>query len=870
MKFSVSRTIILLGLIATPSSAQMPTDQYLIEKSPPPAWVQSANYVSPESPSANGGAVHYLVADLQDHFEEDTTYQHYALQILSEAGVEDKSQLTFSFNPEYETLTLHHLHIERDGIAHDRLAEAKIDVMRREEGLERQLYDGELTAHIILDDVRPGDILSYAFSRTGKNPVFNDHVHSFYRLGFDSPIDLLKRRLVWDADTRDLNWQVHKAVSEPALRILDSGLKELTWQETKVTETDTENRTPGWFFDYPWIEVSDYPSWKTVADWARELYAPEEKLPDELIRICNNLRQNAPDEESLILDTLRWVQRNIRYLGSFMGDHTHAPYPLIEVTDRRFGDCKDKGMMTVAMLRYLGFDAAAALVNTSINEGIENYLPGHQAFNHLIVHLRWKDQDYWLDPTYTFQRGPLNALHTYDYGFSLVMREEIPTLETVLPRGFEENLTQIEETFTIPKLQGGAELRVTTIATGRDANALRRDFATDSLEEFEESYRDFYAAQYPGLEIASPLTFHDNEKENRIEISEHYRIPEIWVPVEDTNYSKEWQADFPPRYLDGSLFYPEKEDRKFPMEVRHPVHIKQRINLHLPEPWNVTSDEKTISSPVFNYLSKVHTNDARIQLDYEFKSKSNVVPAEQFEEFQQSMSQVNQDLSYSLTHWENEAADPAHPSTSPFAIALLGGAAGMGALLGLGLAVLAYLWNPPARLPESLDRVGIGGWLILPMLGVVAYPFIVFWETSTFFSVLDEMGPVLENETGFSGWRLNYFIGVFINAACFPVSIALVILFFKKRTSVPWIFIGMSGVGILAQVTLLATELGLEMEEDLNRPTEIVSDVIRLAVWGSYMTLSQRVKATFVNQRRIPHLPPPLPQAVPPTRMASP
>jgi hypothetical protein len=74
------------------------------------------------------------------------------------------------------------------------------------------------------------------------------------------------------------------------------------------------------------------------------------------------------------------------------------------------------------MLRHLGYDAAPALVNTSRRKAISEYLPGHYCFNHLIVHLVHKNKDYFLDPTYTFQRGTLEQLDLPDYGFAFLVR----------------------------------------------------------------------------------------------------------------------------------------------------------------------------------------------------------------------------------------------------------------------------------------------------------------------------------------------------------------------------------------------------------------------------------------------------------------
>ena len=48
-------------------------------------------------------------------------------------------------------------------------------VLQRERDLESRVYDGRRTVDLELDDVRPGDVLEFAYTLAGQNPVFGDH-----------------------------------------------------------------------------------------------------------------------------------------------------------------------------------------------------------------------------------------------------------------------------------------------------------------------------------------------------------------------------------------------------------------------------------------------------------------------------------------------------------------------------------------------------------------------------------------------------------------------------------------------------------------------------------------------------------------------
>ena len=58
-----------------------------------PGWVEPVEWMVPEGNPPGDGPVRFLVADLQRHLEEQSSFQHYVIQIANETGVEDYSQL---------------------------------------------------------------------------------------------------------------------------------------------------------------------------------------------------------------------------------------------------------------------------------------------------------------------------------------------------------------------------------------------------------------------------------------------------------------------------------------------------------------------------------------------------------------------------------------------------------------------------------------------------------------------------------------------------------------------------------------------------------------------------------------------------------
>jgi len=838
-----------------------------VRRIPAPAWVDApeldgAGEFSPENPGR--GSEVYLLSDVQYHAEEGVHYQAVRLRILTETGVEQNSQLSFNFQPEYETLQLHHLRIERDGKVEDRLAAAEIEVMRREEGLEYRLYDGTLTALIILNDVRPGDVLSYAFSLKGENPVFAGRRHGFLKLGYGTEIAELRRRVLWNPEKRQMQWKVHGPPCDPTTKELPGGLRELAVERRPSSRLRVEGGTPLWRFDYPWLEYSDYPGWGAFGEWGRTLYdAEDDPLPEELRRVCERVRRENESEEERILATFNWVKRNVRYLGSFMGEHTHEPYPIAEVLARRFGDCKDKAMMTTAMLSHLGFDAAPAVVNTARQRAVGDYLPGHAGFDHLIVHLRWRGEDHWLDPTYTYQRGPLDELHVPDYGYAYVFRSGEEGLKKLEPRGFETTRTAIEERFDVLEVGGAAELEVETVATGADANSMRQQFASQSLQEVEENYRKFYEAQYPGIEVAAPLEVDDDQETNEIVIREHYRIAEFWEPMEDTPEGVQFFLQA--RFLGDRAPQPSKQSREEALQISHPNRVRHVIDVDLPEEWDVATGDTEIERPAFRYWSTVKPRSRGLRLVYEYESRASTVPAANFEDFQSATEELQDDLHYQIMHHgeETPAWEPALEEFLSGAGLLLFGVGVLGVFAGSGLAILCWFWDPPVRQAEPGAKRGLVGWLIIVAIGVVLQPIVQVLIGFGHLVQLADAASLMESGEGVLAWRSYYVVCVFVNGFSFPLSVLMLVLFFAKRTSFPWVFLAFHVFFLAFALAETALASGLPDPEKVwyDGPEMVLQQLVYIAIWGSYVMVSQRVKATFLRRRKT-IAPPPLPAGV--------
>ncbi|MDP4625889.1 MAG: DUF3857 domain-containing protein [Akkermansiaceae bacterium] len=840
-----------------------------VAKSPASPWVALPEYNIPETGDTSLGSVRYIAVDFQSNIDESANYNHYATQILTRAGVEDYSQLSVDFQPDYQTLTWHSLEIIRKGVTQDRLPGTEFELIRQEKGLDRQLYDGEITAHAILSDIRPGDTIIYSYTITGANPIFSGKEHSFLQTQFGSPVDYLRRRFIWDSSLQSLRWQ-HSPASPDVLvhtEKADGKLDSLVFEKRESPALDVESNVPSSVTIYPFVEISDYASWEEFGKWTESIYLTGEELPEDIRIVCEEIKgQNLRPDETAVA-ALRWVQENIRYLGSFMGEHTHAPYTLGQICERRFGDCKDKGMLLTAMLRHLGLDAAPALVNTDERESIISQLPGYRNFDHLIVHLKLNGTDYWLDPTRTFQRGTLANSYAPAYGFAFVIRPDSTALHPVIPAGFDVIHTSITESFKIPDMSGKATMRVRTVATGLDADRLRYTFSADSLSDLEEDYRAYYESDYPGITVDAPMTFSDDEKQNRIVITESYALTDLWDREENDGEADQLYAWFYARYIASVVATPSETERKLPYAISHPTRYVHTLEIAPPEGWDIPEGEHSRKLPSLHYDYKISSAAGKAIVRFSYMTLADRVMPEDFANYKEAMKLFEDDLYYYLSSpivvtEEGKEVQKSYTFVTAFLI--------LGLLTGLLAAFILWFWDPAPRTPASHQNLqGLGGWLVLVIIGCFLLPLISIYEISSFYTIIDA-----ESFTLFSGFeretmqRVSFGYGTFFSALILVLSIFQLILLFSCRSSFPWFFI-IFGIFIFLSDSLFIylSSLSSGMEITSEEGGGLISNLVGILIWTMYMHLSNRVKATFLRTRKSQQssqsaTPPPLPAAL--------
>jgi transglutaminase-like putative cysteine protease len=612
---------------------------------PPDDWVKPHFFNQRASSSLvdSSDDEHVLLLEQQVNALENETFFHTDRQILTLDGVQNGSTIKIHFNPKYQSVLFHWARVWRDGQHFERLDTNKVQVLQQEQSLEQDaIMNGEKSIVLVLDDVRAGDVIDYAYSVKGKNPVFDWHFSSIVPVAMEGvSAEHVLTRVLWPRDKR-LYAKAHGCSVAPAL-VQGDGYLEYDWEFRQVPGITPEDSLPDWYDPEEWIQLSDFQSWAEVNQWALSLFQVTAPFSPELSQQIAGWRQ-IPGQEQKVLAVLRFVQDNVRYFGIEIGVSSEKPADPSVVFSRRFGDCKDKSLLFVTILRALGIEAYPVLVNSTLGHALDDWAPSAGAFDHCIAEVRCDGEIYFVDPTMNYQRGPLSAHYLPNYERGLVISPRTTAL-AVIPQTTGLPQTTTTEYFQIRGNQFESDLSVVTVAQGRDAEKLRAMFATTKLSDIEENYTHFYSSFYPGVKMSSPIVVDDDEDQNTFQTTEYYSINNAWTKSDSGD---SYSVEFYPSSIKALLKKPVSTDRNQPLGIAYPAHQILRTEVTLPFQWSYAASDKTISGPSFTFRKSAKCVGNKVITQYEYQSLADSVSPDDVSDYIDQLGQCSKILGYSV------------------------------------------------------------------------------------------------------------------------------------------------------------------------------------------------------------------------------
>ncbi|MGC9002130.1 MAG: DUF3857 domain-containing protein [Dictyoglomus sp.] len=432
--------------------------------------------------------------------------------------------------------------------------------------------------------------------------------------------------------TIDFKYKVYNGKVDPEVN-QNKDYKIFTWKMENVPGITEEPYMPDLAKLVPQLWITTFRSWEDLADWYYSLAYPQIRSNKEIKEKVRELVLGAKMEEEKIKAIYYFVTNQIRYVGLEYGIRGIMPHSAPEIFKAKYGDCKDKAVLLLTMLKEAGIKAYYTLVSTRYSSSLKKELPGFQ-FDHAIVALPYKNSYLFLDGT--AEDTPFGEVPGMDQGAdAMIIIDGKPILTTIPMSKPENNLRKYNTKINIEEKNLVAETQITL--TGYFANSYRyylKTMTTLQKENFLSRLLNYYIPN-------SKLTDWDVQNIGNLEepliIKLKFENPYI------TSYKKEINLlNMFPFSSIKSAEEITREERNYDIEYYLPYQEIEEISINIPQGINIDTTIKSVTkeNKWIKYSVEIEEKNNILSLKRVFTQKEILIPAQDFKEYKKDMEEI--------------------------------------------------------------------------------------------------------------------------------------------------------------------------------------------------------------------------------------
>ena len=505
-----------------------------------------------------------------------STYNQIAFEILDDQGLKAVRAMPINYSPNDEKLEIIAVRThKKDGSI--RTLYNKSEYNMADESI-RMYYDQRQVV-IEVPDLAVGDIIEYKFKKTqtqisaGSVAYFSDiyqlqqwFTRQWSRYTVIAPENLPVKFFRHDPKGNTATPVTTKTVDGNTVTV---------FEEKDTPRFIAEAQMPGPTEVMPFLIISTFASWQDLANWFIDLASPQWKADDAIRSKVSELTKGITDPFEKLKKIHSFVVKNTRYVALEFGIHGHKPYPVSQIFERRFGDCKDKASLLKVMLKEAGIESEFVLARTRQNGDVSTDLATPYMFDHAILYV--PQFDLFLDGTAEFS-GTRELPALDQDAWVLTLKDDASyTLRKIPVSKASENVTQLKYSMDFTDTES---LKYTLSAdySGYFAPSYRERYQIENLQR--ERLESEIAYAIPGTKIdtftMSDLT--DLERDVHLDLSASTSFTDI-VKTEGNS----WLV-YPALAPSGMVrnFAP-TASRKIPLILPVPLTFRKEVTLNLPK-----------------------------------------------------------------------------------------------------------------------------------------------------------------------------------------------------------------------------------------------------------------------------------------------
>jgi tetratricopeptide (TPR) repeat protein/transglutaminase-like putative cysteine protease len=436
--------------------------------------------------------------------------------VTTPAGAHDWSRVRAEWEPWHqEKPSIRARVITPDGVAHQldqkTLTEGPAGATEAETLTDRRALEAPLPA------IGVGSVVEEETIVRDTGPLFEGGIA--YRVVMSDVVPVHQSRVVVDAPRSLPLRYTPKLLSSDARRTESGERVRLTFESGPLDAlTYPPPLLPGDVSTGPEVYFATGKSWQDVAARYAAVIDGQIRGSDMKSILPPVVGKNGSREA--IAGIVAALHREVRYTGIEFGEAALVPRTPAETLKEKYGDCKDKAALLVAMLRASGIPSYVALLSVGPGRDVEPDLPGMGPFNHAIVYVPGPPE-IWIDATAEF--APTGSLPWQDQGrLALIVRPETRVLIHTPESTSEQNRTSEVREFLLSE-EGPAHVTEKTELSGVQEEGYRSAYSASNKEKIRGRLEDYVKREYLAEEVGK-LEYSDSR-----DFSKPYRL-EIEMP----------------------------------------------------------------------------------------------------------------------------------------------------------------------------------------------------------------------------------------------------------------------------------------------------------------------------------------------------
>ena len=434
-RFVLLLVISFASTCLTMTAQTAPEDAPHFSLTPQVLWTAASQPPPPESAD-----VSVLAQETTYVFEADgrvSRNEYIIFKALTQRGVEGWSSYSREWDPWHQSRPMMRARVITPDFAIHELDQKTIaDKPAGESG--NNMYSDRRGVHAPLPAMATGSVVEEEVEVKDNSAAFPAGMVYRYYVGMPL-IPVQRTRVVLDAPSSlPLNFTLRMLPNLKPVRTEANGRVKLVFDIPAMTMDEMdESNLPSDYVNVPMIEFSTSASWQQVAEEYSKIV--DERIKGEDLKgLVAKLTFNKNSREQKIQALLEYLDTEVRYTGIEFSEASIVPHRPQETLSHKYGDCKDKASLLVAMLRTADIPAFVALLNAGLRLDVPADLPGLGMFDHAIVYVPG-EKDIWIDATDEYAR--LGQLPAGDQGrLALIVRPGSNTLIKTTESSSQDNL----------------------------------------------------------------------------------------------------------------------------------------------------------------------------------------------------------------------------------------------------------------------------------------------------------------------------------------------------------------------------------------------------------------------------------------------